>query len=238
MQSSIANEEVTVIIDPGHGGTNSSGSHLTKCNSSPNNAISPRGLKEKDLTLELSKEIQSALESEPITKGIPSIRCVLTRTTDWNPDFSQRANVAAESTNPAALVSIHFNTFPHGGVLGTVALIHNKEHNPNHDADLRFADGLTAATSAAVRTFVPGSPAMDSINDLHLHDGDGAYLFYQMSRHPQLCSVPKCFLEVEFIDRLDVQKKLLDHRSETFPLIAKSIADYLTDYIRQHPLQK
>jgi N-acetylmuramoyl-L-alanine amidase len=230
-----ASEELTVIIDPGHGGTHVTGTHLLKSNSSPNNATSPSGLREKDLTLELSREIQSALESEPGTKGAPAIKCILTRTNDWNPDFSERAKVAAEATNPAALVSIHFNTFAHGTALGTVAMIHCKERNPNHEADLRFADGLAATTSGAVRSFLPRSPVMDSINDYHIHDGTGAYLFYQMAKYPQLDAVPKCFLEVEFIDRRDVQKRLLDDRSETFPVIAKAIADYIAGYLREHP---
>ncbi len=61
--------ELTVIIDPGHGGTKITGTHLLKSNSSPNNDISPSGLREKDLTLEISQEIKKAFESErvPIT---------------------------------------------------------------------------------------------------------------------------------------------------------------------------
>ncbi len=227
--------EVTVIIDPGHGGTNITGTHLLKSNSSPNNATSPSGLREKDLTLELSQEIQRAFESERGPNRAPKIRCILTRTNDWNPDFAQRAKVAADSLNPAALVSIHFNTFRHGAALGTVALIHSRFFNPNHEDDLRFADELTAATSAAVRNFLPRSPAMDSLNDYHIHDGTGAYLFYQMQRYPQLDKVPKCFLEIEFIDRKDVQGKLLDQRLVTFPVIAKAIADYISCYLQEYP---
>jgi hypothetical protein len=227
--------ELTVIIDPGHGGTNVTGTHLLKSNSSPNNATSPSGLREKDLTLELSREIQRVFESERASNHAPKIRCILTRTNDWNPDFAERAKVAADSLNPGALVSIHFNTFRHGTALGTVAMIHSRFFNPNHKADLRFADGLTAVTSAAVRNFLPRSPAMDSINDHHIHDGTGAYLFYQMQRYPQLDKVPKCFLEIEFIDRKDVQGKLLDQRLVTFPVIAKAIADYISCYLQENP---
>jgi len=69
MSGVFAAGELTVIIEPGHGGTNDTGTHLLKSNSSPNNATSPSGLREKDLTLELSREIQRAFESErvPIT---------------------------------------------------------------------------------------------------------------------------------------------------------------------------
>lgn len=119
MSGVFAAGELTVIIDPGHGGTNVTGTHLLKSNSSPNNATSPSGLREKDLTLELSREIQRAFESERVSNHTPKIRCILTRTNDWNPDFAQRAKVAADSRNPGALVSIHFNTFRHGAALGT-----------------------------------------------------------------------------------------------------------------------
>ena len=76
---------------------------------------------------------------------------------------------------------------------------------------------------------------MDSLNDHHIHDGTGAYLFYQMQRYPQIDKVPKCFLEIEFIDRRDVQGKLLDQRLVIFPVIAKAIADYISCYLRESP---
>jgi hypothetical protein len=45
--------------------------------------------------------------------------------------------------------------------------------------------------------------------------------------------VPKCFLEVEFIDREDVENGLLKNRKETFPEIARAIAACLAVYISQ-----
>ena len=47
-----------VVIDPGHGGRSDSGSQSARTLSSSNNATSPAGLQEKDLTLELSLEIK------------------------------------------------------------------------------------------------------------------------------------------------------------------------------------
>lgn len=65
--------ELTVIIDPGHGGTKITGTHLLKSNSSPNNDISPSGLREKDLTLEISQEIKKAFESDRCSNRIPKL---------------------------------------------------------------------------------------------------------------------------------------------------------------------
>lgn len=43
-----------IVIDAGHGGSKPSGTQAARTLSSPNNAVSPGGLKEKDLTLELA----------------------------------------------------------------------------------------------------------------------------------------------------------------------------------------
>ena len=48
----------SIIIDAGHGGKAYAGSQKARTLSSPNNATSPSGLKEKNLTLELALEIE------------------------------------------------------------------------------------------------------------------------------------------------------------------------------------
>ena len=48
-------------IDPGHGGNAPSGSMREFTLSSPNNAQTPSGILEKDLTLEMAQDIASAL---------------------------------------------------------------------------------------------------------------------------------------------------------------------------------
>ncbi len=58
----------TVAIDPGHGGGGDSGTQSARTLSASNNATSPAGLHEKDLTLELSLEVKKQLE-----KQFPSI---------------------------------------------------------------------------------------------------------------------------------------------------------------------
>ena len=60
--SSYAGQHV-VVIDPGHGGGGDSGSQSARTLSASNNATSPGGLHEKDLTLELSLEIRRQLDA-------------------------------------------------------------------------------------------------------------------------------------------------------------------------------
>ena len=68
------------------------------------------------------------------------------------------------------------------------------------------------------------------MTDQHLHKGVGSNFFYQLARYPALKKTPCCFLEIEFIDRVDVDKALLQNRKKSFPVIARAIAHYLYEY--------
>lgn len=217
-----------VVIDPGHGGGGDSGSQSARTLSASNNAKSPGGLPEKNLALELSLEIKkqvAALESEhPGTR----IDCVLTRSEDSNPDFAQRASICAGlNAPPSAIFSVHFNASSGHNCLGTLAVVHNRKANANFQKDQMFAKGLIEATHTGVSQFVRASKARDPISDSHLHNGAGSNFFYQLALHPAIKDAPKCFLEVEFMDRVDVEKNLLTNRKQAFPVIARSIASYL-----------
>lgn len=87
----------TVVLDPGHGGTQTVGG------SSPNNATGPTGLKEKTVTLDIAKRVQPILEADGIT-----VR--LTRTNDTNLGLAARAGVA-KAAQADSFVAIHFNGF-------------------------------------------------------------------------------------------------------------------------------
>ena len=214
--------DVTVLIDPGHGGTEVSGSAAARTRSSPNNAKTPSGLLEKDLALELSKEIGRSLQR----KGF---NVVLTRTDDSNPDFGKRALIA-DHVRPSAIVSVHFNASEDHSTLGTLTMLSAEDRNPNYAKDLEFATGLIEAVSSAVSRFVPESKPRAVISDQHLHGGLGSNLFHQLAKFSGLRDTPKCFLEVEFIDRSDVDRQLIARRKEAFPQIADALADYFMDY--------
>jgi len=229
----IAGQHV-VVIDPGHGGGSDSGSQAARTLSASNNATTPGGLHEKDLTLELSLEISKQIGALASAHRGTRIDCVMTRSDDSNPDFAKRAALCAAGKNPpAAIFSIHFNASEKHDALGSLTVVHNKGVNTNYQRDQAFAIGLTRAAHDAVAGFLPASKARDPISDAHLHNGAGSNFFYQLDLRPALKTVPKCFLEVEFIDRRDVEQKLLQQRKEAFPAIARGIASYLYDYCGQ-----
>ena len=99
-----------IVIDPGHGGTGKVGG------SSGNNATSPSGMLEKDLTLAVARHAEQALAARGHT-----VR--LTRTADVNLSLVDRAAVA-KSARADAFVSIHFNGFGDTTVQGTETWVH------------------------------------------------------------------------------------------------------------------
>jgi len=101
----------TIVIDPGHGGTGKIGG------SSGNNATSPSGLLEKDLTLAVAQHARAALVA-----GGHAV--TLTRSADVNLSLAARAAVA-RTAGAEAFVSIHFNGFGDTSVQGTETWVHS-----------------------------------------------------------------------------------------------------------------
>ncbi len=195
--------------------------------SAANNATSPSGLREKDLTLELSQLVAERIAAIAAQRGRPGLRVILTRTTDTNPDFARRAQTCADA-KASCIVSIHFNAT--GGpqkVLGSLAMISADSRNPNQLEDRRLAAALTQACSGAVQRFLPESVPRPTISDSHLHGGKGSNFYFQLARFPALARTPKCFLEVEFIDHPRVQKDFLDRRPDSFRAVADALAQCL-----------
>lgn len=223
-------EPAAIVIDPGHGGKLDAGRESDRTLSSANNASTPSGQKEKDLALELALEIQrqiALLQSGPATARV---RCVLTRASDAEVDFEERARICADlDPPPAAIVSIHFNASEGHSALGTVAVVEDERRNKNYREDMAFASGLVRKANAAVARYVAGSKPREPISDSGLHDGLGSNFFFQLAKYPRLQTTPKCFLEVEFIDRKDVEGMLLANRAKAFPAIADAIARHLLE---------
>lgn len=88
MPTNKAPSEIVVVIDPGHGGSDSG-------------ALSPHALKEKDFNLKLSKEVALALE----TLGY---NVVMTRTNDVSVGLYDRPKIAHD-VKADAFISIHYN---------------------------------------------------------------------------------------------------------------------------------
>ena len=99
-----------IVIDPGHGGATKVGG------SSPNNATSPSGLLEKDLTLAVARHALAALTGR-------GHAVTLTRDADVNLGLTARAQVARAAAADL-FVSIHFNGFGDSTVQGTETWVH------------------------------------------------------------------------------------------------------------------
>ena len=218
-----------IVIDPGHGGSATEGSLKERSNSSSNNAVSPGGLLEKDLTLEFSLILRKAIEARSRNTG-DKVEVLLTRETDTNLDFIRRAAIC-NRPDTACVVSIHFNASGGGKASGSLTMISDRKRNGNYATDERFARGLASACHAGVSRFLPDSKDRGVITDGHLHGGLGSNLFFQLARHRNLAAVPKCFLEVEFIDNPMVEKSLLSgDRKSRFAAVARPIAEYLVEW--------
>jgi N-acetylmuramoyl-L-alanine amidase len=83
----------TIVLDPGHGGTEPG-------------AISPSGLREADVNLEVTRHTQASLEAAGVS-------VVLTRTGNYDVELSPRAEIA-RALGARAFVSIHHNAEPDG----------------------------------------------------------------------------------------------------------------------------
>lgn len=219
-----------IMIDPGHGGTEMVGSLKERSNSSSNNAVSPSGLKEKDLTLEFSRILRDELLREAGRSG-PPISVGLTRDRDVNVSFIDRA-AACNFPSTACVVSIHFNAGAGVNAKGSLTLISERKRNRHYDLDYAFGKGLAAACNEGVRNFVPDAKSRGVITDGHLHGGLGSNFFFQLARQKHLGKVPRCFLEIEFIDNPKIEAALLKgDREAKFRIIAKPIVAYLLEYV-------
>lgn len=86
---------VTVVIDAGHGGDDGG-------------AISPDGIKEKDITLSIVKKVAELNNNK-------NIRIVLTRQSDVLQPVREKVTFALQQ-KPDAFISLHINAAPAGGV--------------------------------------------------------------------------------------------------------------------------
>lgn len=185
-----------VVIDPGHGGFERVG------DSSPNNATGPKGTKEKDLTLEISKGVAEALRA----KGI-DVR--MTRTEDVNVGLADRAKVAHDC-KADAFVAIHMNGFHIPTVQGTETL-----HAPN------ASDASKALAKAVQRRMV----AAIGHRDRGVKPQELGVL--RPERH--LPTTAACLAEVSFLSDPEEEVRLMDgaYKRRISEAIAEGIADYL-----------
>jgi N-acetylmuramoyl-L-alanine amidase len=133
-----SNDVKTIVIDPGHGGTNEG-------------AIGVDGLKEKDVTLEIAKNLKSIIE-----QNIAGVKVVLSRTSDIDVSIQARTEIA--NHNKADLfVSIHCNGSVNRNARGAEVFILSSE--ASDDATRAVAELENQADeSSPASTKIPHSP--------------------------------------------------------------------------------
>lgn len=219
----------TIVLDPGHGGTSTVGS------SSPNNAISATGVKEKKLTLDFCLILQDSLNKAAAKKN-KQIKVVLTRTGDVNVGIAARAKFAA--THKADLfLPLHFNGSADKTVRGVETFFRAKVNvNLNLDEDIDFANVVNASLFDSLNSLGAGAKnrgvkpdtqtalkKLGVMNDNSLGN----------TNRPVMCR--SCYVELEFITNPTVDKLLisgasaLQNRQVIMDNLAKTIVDYLEE---------
>jgi N-acetylmuramoyl-L-alanine amidase len=211
----------TVVIDPGHGGTGSIGG------SDGNHAVSPSGVKEKDLTLILANLVKSELQAAAAAGG-HTITIFMTRTGDVNLSLADRAHVA-RTNNADRFLSIHLNAF-NGVSRGVETYVRRPQDNVNLNDDRRFATNIQNAVFHAIKARDPGTnergvkqEKFGVLRDDSLGNTSGGH-----------CRA--CLLEVEFLDvpAVDVLLNTGPNATSVRGEIAKAIAGAIINDL-EHP---
>lgn len=231
----------TIVIDPGHGGVEVG-------------AIGPSGIQEKELTLQLARELEAKLSQRL------GVRVVLTRTEDALVSLDMRPAIANQ--NKADLfISIHLNSSLGSGAYGTETYFLSPQATDTRAstsaaAENREGAGNTATTSDAAGNPVnPANPA-DDTQDLQLILWDLAQT-HHMSESQRFANMiqgelnemlklkdrgvkqapfrvlmgatmPAVLVELGFISNPDEEKKLKDvaYREQLVDALSRAVAHY------------
>ena len=220
----------TIVLDAGHGGTTTVGG------SSPNNAISVSGVKEKKLTLEfcavLAEEIREQAED-----ANESVTVIMTRTTDMNVGIKARANVARD--NGAKLfVCLHFNGDKKESARGTETYFRAASNgNVNLNEDMDFCRKVQAILFDTLEALDTGSKDRGIKPDTETSHGALGVLRDSDLSAPG--TNPKCraaYVELEFITNNGVETLLisgpnaLDNRRKVMADLATTIRSYMRSF--------
>jgi N-acetylmuramoyl-L-alanine amidase len=219
----------TIVIDPGHGGTQD------LPGSRQNNATSYTGVLEKKLTLDFALTLEELiLENTPPNR---LIKTVLTRHTDINIEGSKRAGKALE--NKADLfLSIHFNGNEPGSLVRGTETFYRAVVNDNQNLkeDIDFAKKVQLAVFSGMAEIDQeaenrgAKPDTDSgpkklgvLNDVSLGN----------SSRQKKCRA--CLTEIEFIDVPAVDKLLIsgDNATSNRRIVMNKLAIAIVEYMIQ-----
>jgi N-acetylmuramoyl-L-alanine amidase len=204
----------TVVIDPGHGGIGRVGG------SDGNHAVTPSGVLEKDMTLQLALLVETELNNF----GGSRINVVLTRRTDINLGLAARAHVARDN-NADIFLSIHFNGFD-GRARGVATHVRRPgAGNVNLADDRALAQRIQDTVFNAIHRRDAGTRDRGVRQEIGLGVLSDPALGNTAASHP--CRA--CLLEVEFIDVPAVD--VLLNTGISAPLVRREIAKAISDGI-------
>ncbi|HEX5718525.1 MAG TPA: N-acetylmuramoyl-L-alanine amidase [Thermoanaerobaculia bacterium] len=223
----------TIVIDPGHGGTETG-------------AIGPSGIQEKELTLILARDLEARLEQS-------GFRVILTRNEDASVPHDNRTAIANQ--NKADLfISIHLNSSLGSGAYGAETYFLSAE--PTDATAARAA--ATENTAAAENTDAEPAPEADpqAMADLELILWDLAQSHHmaesqrfaklvqgELNQTLQLrdrgvkqapfrvlmgAAMPAVLVELGFLSNPDEEKKLQDpeYRGNLIAALARAVQRY------------
>jgi N-acetylmuramoyl-L-alanine amidase len=188
--------------------------------SSPNNAVTPSGILEKNMTLRLGFLVRDAIK-EAAAIGNHAVTIVMTREGDDNVGLAARARLARDKKADLFL-SIHFNASNKHNARGVETLIRpTSAGNPNHKADQAFAQRIQTAVFNAVKSHDPDT------RDRKVKD----QVLGVLKRSDLGNKAKGCLVELEFIDRKDVDQllNLNPNAPQVRTDIAKAIAGAIID---------
>ncbi len=227
----------TIVIDPGHGG------------GAPG-AVGPSGVKEKDLTLILARDLEARLEQA-------GLRVVLTRNEDADLPFDTRTAIANQ--NKADLfISIHLNSSFGTGAHGTETYFLSTEATDPRAAQSAASENAVDPATPADAAAAPGTTPADTqaMEDLQLILWDLAQSHHlsesqrfanlvqgELNHTLQLrdrgvkqapfrvlmgANMPAVLVELGFISNPDEEKKLQDasYRAGLIEALVRSVQRY------------
>lgn len=210
----------TVVIDPGHGGT---GPKIG--GSDANHAVSPTGVLEKNMTLQLGLLVRDALKAAA-TDGGHTIKVLMTRDTDKNLTLADRAGVA-KANKADRLLSLHFNGFDKA-TRGTETYVRQASDNVNLAADKKFAQRIQNAALGALKKHDPGAKdrtvkeqGFGILSDISLGNTGG-------NKKCRACMLELEFIDVKAVDQLlNVNPTAAAVRADVAKALAGAIIDDL-----------
>jgi len=221
----------TIVIDPGHGGRETG-------------AIGPSGVAEKELTLQLARELASRLEQRM------SVRAVLTRSEDVVLPHDTRTAIANQ--NKADLfVSIHLNSSLGSGAHGAETYFLSTEASDSRAARSADAENLDLAGDGPDAASDPAAAQdlqlilWDLAQTHHLSESQRFANMIQGELNETLqlrdrgvkqapfrvlmgAAMPAVLVELGFLSNPDEEKKLQDpaYRSDLVDALARAIGRY------------